>query len=79
MPEPREHFGRNLRRYRQKLGISQEQLAFDCDLNPSEIGRLERAKRDPRLATICRVADGLGVSPAKLLAGIPHKERDKPG
>jgi transcriptional regulator with XRE-family HTH domain len=77
MPEPREYFGQNLRKHRNRLGLSQERLAFDCDLDPSEIGRLERGTRDPRLATICRVADGLGIAPTELLLGIPQRRRDE--
>lgn len=67
----RETFARNLRRERQRLKLSQEALGFRCDLNMSEISRLERSRRDPRLATIVKLANALGVPPAQLLEGIP--------
>jgi transcriptional regulator with XRE-family HTH domain len=67
----REIFARNLRRERERLQLSQEALGFRCDLNMSEISRLERATRDPRLATIVKLANGLGIPPAQLLKGIP--------
>jgi transcriptional regulator with XRE-family HTH domain len=67
----RETFARNLRTERKRLQLSQEALGFRCELNMSEISRLERSRRDPRLATIIKLARALGVPPAKLLDGIP--------
>jgi transcriptional regulator with XRE-family HTH domain len=67
----REIFARNLRRERKHLELSQEALGFLCDLNMSEISRLERSTRDPRLATIVKLANALGIPPAQLLEGIP--------
>lgn len=67
----REIFAQNLRTERQRLKLSQEALGFRCELNMSEISRLERSRRDPRLATIIKLARALDVPPAKLLDGIP--------
>ncbi len=64
-------FARNLRAERLRLNLSQEALGYRCDLNTSEVSRLERSQRDPRLATIIKLARALGVPPAKLLDGIP--------
>ncbi len=68
--EPQNVFAQNLRKERQRLGLSQEALGFRCDLNVSEISRLERSTRDPRLSTITRLAKALGVPAAQLLDGI---------
>jgi transcriptional regulator with XRE-family HTH domain len=67
----REIFARNLRHERKRLELSQEALGFLCNLNMSEVSRLERSTRDPRLATIVKLANALGIPPAKLLDGIP--------
>jgi transcriptional regulator with XRE-family HTH domain len=67
----RDTFAANLRTERKRLKLSQEALGFRCELNMSEISRLERSRRDPRLATIIKLARALGVPPAKLLDGIP--------
>jgi transcriptional regulator with XRE-family HTH domain len=67
----RETFAANLRRERKRLNLSQEALGFRCDLNMSEISRLERSRRDPRLMTIVKLGNALGIPPAKLLEGIP--------
>ncbi len=68
--QPREQFGANLRRARARSGLSQEQLSDRCKLHLTEISRLENGHRDPRLSTIVRLAGGLEVPPADLLAGV---------
>lgn len=70
MDEPQAIFGQNLRRERQRLGLSQEALGDVAGLHTTEISRLERGVRDPRLSTIVRVARALRVRPAELLDGI---------
>lgn len=67
----REQFAENLRKQRDRAGISQEALAEACDLHRTEISLLERSKRSPRLETIVILARGLGLSsPGELLDGI---------
>ena len=68
--DARETFAHNLRQERERLKLSQEALGFRCDFNTSEVSRLERCARDPRLATIVKLARALEVPPAKLLDGI---------
>jgi len=67
----RETFARNLREQRLTQKLSQEALGQRCDLDMSEISRLERSVRDPRLATIVKLGNALGIPPAQLLDGIP--------
>jgi transcriptional regulator with XRE-family HTH domain len=69
--DAREVFAANLRTERKRLKLSQEALGYSCDLNMSEISRLERSQRDPRLATIVKLAGALGIPPSRLLDGIP--------
>jgi len=68
--DAREIFAANLRQERQRLKLSQEALGFRCDLNTSEISRLERSARDPRLATIVKLARALEIPACELLRGI---------
>jgi transcriptional regulator with XRE-family HTH domain len=68
--EPRQQFAANLRRHRERLGLSQEALGDACDLHRTEISLLERAGREPRLSTIVRLARALNTTPAQLLEGI---------
>jgi transcriptional regulator with XRE-family HTH domain len=67
---PQERFAANLRQARTKVGISQEELGNRCDLHRTEISLLERAGREPRLATIVKLAGSLETTPAELCAGI---------
>lgn len=65
-----ERFAKNLRHARGRAGLSQEQLAHRSGLHPTEVSRLERARREPRLGTIVRLAHGLGIGADELLKGI---------
>jgi transcriptional regulator with XRE-family HTH domain len=67
---PEEQFARNLRSRRQAAGLSQEQLADRTGLHPTEISRLERAAREPRLGTMLKLAKGLDIGLEKLVADI---------
>ncbi len=68
--DARRQFAHNLRTLRTQAGLSQERLAFACQLHRTEISLLERGEREPRLSTLVRLAEGLGVRPAALLDGI---------
>ena len=63
-------FAENLRRERVRAGLSQERLSFACDLHRTEISLLERARREPRLSTLVRLARGLRIPVAALLDGV---------
>lgn len=66
----RQRFAANLREHRTRAGFTQEALGRRCGLNRIEVGLIERAQREPRLTTIVKLANGLGISPADLLEGI---------
>jgi transcriptional regulator with XRE-family HTH domain len=67
MSDPKKAFGQNLRRLRKLSGWSQEDLAFECELDRTYIGGVERGERNISLVNICRIAASLGVEPACLL------------
>lgn len=64
-------FGRNMKRYRDQLHITQEELALRCNTSSSHLGYIERGQRNPTLETVERIAIGLGVTPDMLLAPDP--------
>jgi transcriptional regulator with XRE-family HTH domain len=64
------HFGETLRRLRKEAELSQEALGFRASLHRTEVGLLERGARVPRIDTIVKLAAGLDVAPAALVAGI---------
>lgn len=65
----REVVARNVRLIRNKLGISQEQLANLAELHRTYIGSIERAERNVSIDNIEKIAKALGVKPTDLLAG----------
>ena len=63
-------FGGFVRMHRRGLLMSQEDLAAGAGLHRTEISLIERGRRDVRLETICRLAHGLSMTPAQLLADL---------
>jgi transcriptional regulator with XRE-family HTH domain len=60
--------GKNVRRLRQQRRLTQEQLAFDAEIDLTYMGGIERGKRNPSLLVMVRIADALSVPLTKLLA-----------
>jgi transcriptional regulator with XRE-family HTH domain len=74
-PLLREVFGANLRRLRERSGLSQEALATRAGgLHRTEISLLERGEREPRLSTVVLLAQALGVKVATLLRGVDEAQ-----
>lgn len=59
-------FGTNLRKYRTKLGISQEKLAEKSELHRTYISDIERFKRSIALDNIQKIANALEIETYKL-------------
>lgn len=60
--------GEVVKRLRLRDGLSQEDLAFRGGLHPTFISEIENGHKDLRLSSICKVADGLGISVLELIA-----------
>lgn len=65
-----EQFGANLRRCRERVGLSQEETAVRASLHRTAVGQIERAERVCRMDTLVKLAGALGVEPSELLTGI---------
>jgi transcriptional regulator with XRE-family HTH domain len=59
--------GANVRRLRKAKGLTQEQLAFEADIDLTYMGGIERGRRNPSLMVLVALADALGARPADLL------------
>ena len=55
-------------------GLSQEDLAYEADVNRTYMSKLEKGASYPGLEIIGKLADVLGVEPAELLS-LPTKRR----
>jgi transcriptional regulator with XRE-family HTH domain len=60
--------GRAVRLIRDERGISQVQLAATTGFTQSWISHVERGSRNPSWSNVVRLAEGLGVSAAELVA-----------
>lgn len=60
MVDWRKIVGSNVRALRVAKGMTQEQLAFEADLDLTYVGGIERGKRNPSLLVMARLADALG-------------------
>ena len=67
-------FAANLRRLRHTKGLSQEDLAYEADVNRTYMSKLEKGASYPGLEIIGKLADVLEVEPAELLR-LPAKRR----
>jgi transcriptional regulator with XRE-family HTH domain len=66
-------FGRVLRAAREKRGLSQEDLALDCEIDRTYVSLLERGLRQPTITVLFKLATALGVRPSVLVTQV---ERD---
>lgn len=65
--DSRKVVGKNVKQIREKLGLSQEQLAFESNLHRTYISGVERGVRNPTVRIIDRIACALKVPPYMLL------------
>lgn len=66
----------NLRRLRKERRWSQQVLAHFAGLSTTEVSRLERGQREPRLQTVMQVAGALRVPIEDLIGPPPETERE---
>lgn len=64
---PEAALGDIIRRERTARTMSQEQLAFDCNLHRTYIGSVERGERNISLRNIVTIAKALDVTASYLL------------
>ena len=62
--------GKSVRAIRKIKKISQEDLALIAGLDRSYVGGVERGEHNLTVITLCKLAEALEVSPAKLMANV---------
>ena len=63
MSKQKSTIGDNIKKYRNKLGISQDVLSKRANLAFHTIAKIESGSTpDPRIETVKKIADALGVS-----------------
>ena len=66
-------FSKNLRKYRNESGLSQEAFANKAGVHRTYISALERGKRSVALDNIEKIADALGIDAYLLFIDIPNE------
>jgi transcriptional regulator with XRE-family HTH domain len=61
------HFGTRLREARERLGLTQEEVAQRSGVHATEVSRIEAGKRDPQISTLRRLAKAVDVKLGQLL------------
>jgi transcriptional regulator with XRE-family HTH domain len=59
-----------------RLGLSQESAAGLIGLRWTDLGQVERGRRNATLHNILKIARGLGVDAGKLVSGLPGPTSD---
>ena len=57
----------NVRRLRKVVGLSQEELAFQCEIDRTYISKVERGVANPSLLILARIAEVLEVTIEELV------------
>lgn len=70
--------GARIRRQREQMGLTQEQLGEACELSASFVGHIERGSRKLSVESLFRLASVLNVSADYLLFGRMLQEASLP-
>ena len=70
MKKEKQQLGNNLREFRLKAELSQEELADISSLHRTYIGSVERGERNISLENIVLLSRALKILPSELLKGI---------
>ena len=62
-----QRFGVRVRMERERIGISQEELADRAGMHRTYVGSVERGERNIGLLNVIRIARALAIAPAILL------------
>jgi transcriptional regulator with XRE-family HTH domain len=61
------NIGRRIKDYRKNTGLSQEKLAFACELDRTYIGSVERGERNISVINLSKIANAINVPVTDLL------------
>jgi transcriptional regulator with XRE-family HTH domain len=59
-------FGERMKQLRKKKELSQEKLALDIEMDLTSVNEIENGHRSPKLITMYKIAQALGVSLSEL-------------
>lgn len=62
--------GRLVSRYREKRNLSQESVAFICEVDRTYISRIEKGKANPTIKTLWKISSALKIKLWQLLRDL---------
>jgi transcriptional regulator with XRE-family HTH domain len=66
--------GRNMRHFRNQLGLSRGALAGQAGTTEDYLRRIERGEvKSPGLATLCKIARAMGIDVGELVWGVKYE------
>ncbi|QCX37285.1 helix-turn-helix transcriptional regulator [Aureibaculum algae] len=68
-------FGKNLKRLRKSKGLSYRKLATRCNIDYSDISKIEKGERNIQLSTILELSKSLEIHPKELFDFELEKEQ----
>jgi transcriptional regulator with XRE-family HTH domain len=63
-------FGQVIRELREKRGLSQEALSFECGRHRTYVSLIERGKNSPSIQTLWLLAAALQVRPSEIVRRV---------
>lgn len=62
--------GLRIRSLRKERGLTQIELAYRCNMEPSNLNRIEAGRTNPTVRSLTLVANGLGLKLINLFEGL---------
>lgn len=62
--------GKNIRKFRDQINLTQERLAERASLDPTYISGIERGHRNPGIINVAKIAKALGIKTSLLVEGV---------
>jgi transcriptional regulator with XRE-family HTH domain len=69
--------GEELRKRRERAGLTQEELSFKAGISRPYISQLERNLKSPTVDTLFRICDALDVSAANVIKRVDAARKRK--
>ena len=70
--------GNELRKAREKAEMTQEQLAFDADVDRTYISMLENDKKSPTVEMLFRLCDAMDIAASEVIRRVERGDLDEP-
>ena len=65
-----EKLGLRIRSIRKERGLTQIELAYRCNMEPSNLNRIEAGRTNPTVRSLTLIANGLGIKLSALFEGL---------